>query len=170
MSEEVEHHIGGFAALSAANSRDIHARTPEKKKQVVDDTIARQVAQPVVTAMPSDARHGAGKSAAAANPLSQDPSDWIDMSSRQLGAEISDIPGDSLRPILQQVREHHPQADLTILRKAYNRAVWQHRLERRRSGEPYIIHPLGVAQILADLGMTPRVVAAGLLHDTVEDT
>lgn len=104
------------------------------------------------------------------DPKSKNPLEWPNMSSRLLGAEIPDTPDDALRPILQSVAEHHPEANLAILRKAYNRAVWQHRNERRRSGEPYIIHPLGVAQILADLGMTPRVVAAGLLHDTVEDT
>ena len=58
----------------------------------------------------------------------------------------------------------------SILARAYRRAVNQHSSQRRKSGEPYIIHPLAVAQILADLGMGPLVVAAGLLHDTVEDT
>ena len=59
---------------------------------------------------------------------------------------------------------------MSILERAYERAVKQHSSQRRKSGEPYIIHPLAVAQILADLGMGPLVVAAGLLHDTVEDT
>lgn len=94
----------------------------------------------------------------------------VDMSARLLGAEITDDPFDPLRPIIQATRNHHPETDLSILRRAYDRAVLQHSSQRRRSGEPYIIHPLAVAQILADLGMTPRVVAAGLLHDTVEDT
>ena len=65
---------------------------------------------------------------------------------------------------------HHPDEDMSILARAYRRAVTQHSSQRRKSGEPYIIHPLAVAQILADLGMGPLVVAAGLLHDTVEDT
>lgn len=93
-----------------------------------------------------------------------------DLSSRLLGAEITDDPFNPLRPILQAVANHHQDADLDMVRRAYNRANYQHRNQRRRSGEPYIIHPLAVAQILADLGMTDRVVAAGLLHDTVEDT
>ena len=59
---------------------------------------------------------------------------------------------------------------MSILDRAYRRAVIQHCTQRRKSGEPYIIHPLAVSQILADLGMGPIVVAAGLLHDTVEDT
>lgn len=91
-------------------------------------------------------------------------------SARILGCEISTDPLDPLQPIVRACRAHHPDADLSILEHAYRRAVWQHRNQRRRSGEPYIIHPLAVAQILADLGMGSLVVAAGLLHDTVEDT
>ena len=89
---------------------------------------------------------------------------------RMLGCEISDDPLKPLLPIMQACRNHHPDEDLSILERAYRRAVIQHSSQRRKSGEPYIIHPLAVAQILADLGMGPLVVAAGLLHDTVEDT
>lgn len=87
-----------------------------------------------------------------------------------LGCEISEDMRDPLRPILQMCKWHHPDESMDILHKAYKRAVKQHTGQRRKSGEPYIIHPLAVAQILADLGMGPIVVAAGLLHDTVEDT
>ncbi|UBZ05345.1 bifunctional (p)ppGpp synthetase/guanosine-3',5'-bis(diphosphate) 3'-pyrophosphohydrolase [Bifidobacterium pseudolongum] len=87
-----------------------------------------------------------------------------------LGCEISENPLDPLLPILSICRQHHPDEDMEILSRAYARAVRQHSSQRRKSGEPYIIHPLAVAQILADLGMGPLVVAAGLLHDTVEDT
>ena len=84
---------------------------------------------------------------------------------RKLGCEIS---ADPLNP-LDPIKSHHPDEDLSILDRAYRRAVIQHSAQRRKSGEPYIIHPLAVSQILADLGMGPIVVAAGLLHDTVED-
>lgn len=87
-----------------------------------------------------------------------------------LGCEISEDMRDPLRPILQMCKWHHLDENMDILHKAYKRAVKQHTGQRRKSGEPYIIHPLAVAQILADLGMGPIVVAAGLLHDTVEDT
>lgn len=93
-----------------------------------------------------------------------------DALARQLGTEISTDPANPLLPIWQSVCYHYPDSDLSILRKAYKRAVIQHSHQQRRSGEPYIIHPIAVAQILADLGMSPKVVAAGLLHDTVEDT
>ncbi|WP_246905088.1 RelA/SpoT family protein [Gardnerella vaginalis] len=88
----------------------------------------------------------------------------------RLGCEISEDSRNPLLPILNMCKWHHPDEDMTILHRAYARAVKQHTGQRRKSGEPYIIHPLAVAQILADLGMGPIVVAAGLLHDTVEDT
>jgi GTP pyrophosphokinase len=89
---------------------------------------------------------------------------------RKLGCEISADPINPLDPIKKVCALHHPAEDLSILDRAYRRAVTQHSSQRRKSGEPYIIHPLAVSQILADLGMGPIVVAAGLLHDTVEDT
>ena len=89
---------------------------------------------------------------------------------RKLGCEISADPLNPLEPIKQVCKAHHPGEDLSILDRAYQRAVIQHSVQRRKSGEPYIIHPLAVSQILADLGMGPIVVVAGLLHDTVEDT
>jgi GTP pyrophosphokinase len=91
-------------------------------------------------------------------------------SARMLGCEISGDPLDPLAPIVRVCSYHHPDGDMEILERAYRRAVRQHSTQRRKSGEPYIIHPLAVSQILADLGMGPIVVAAGLLHDTVEDT
>ncbi|MCI1225223.1 RelA/SpoT family protein [Bifidobacterium sp.] len=93
-----------------------------------------------------------------------------DNSARTLGCEISSDPLDPLAPIVRICFYHHPDEDMEILERAYRRALKQHSAQRRKSGEPYIIHPLAVSQILADLGMGPTVVAAGLLHDTVEDT
>ena len=75
-----------------------------------------------------------------------------------------------LEPLFRLVRTYHPKADLKILEQAYERALYLHRDQRRRSGEPYITHPLAVAMILAELGMTPPTLAAALLHDTIEDT
>jgi GTP pyrophosphokinase len=75
-----------------------------------------------------------------------------------------------LEPLFRVVRTNHPKADLRDVERAYAVAELRHRGQRRKSGEPYITHPLAVAQILADLGMTPPVLAAALLHDTVEDT
>lgn len=77
------------------------------------------------------------------------------LSSRALGCEISTDPINPLEPILQMCELHHPDEDMSILYRAYKRAVVQHSGQRRKSGEPYIIHPLAVSQILADLGMGP---------------
>jgi len=77
---------------------------------------------------------------------------------------------DDLDQLIRTVRTHHPRGDLSIIERAYAVAEKAHRGQKRRSGEPYITHPLAVAQILADLGLGPKAIAAALLHDTVEDT
>lgn len=75
-----------------------------------------------------------------------------------------------LDPLLRTVRETHPKADTALIERAYEVAERCHRHQVRKSGDPYITHPLAVATILAELGMTPLTLAAALLHDTVEDT
>jgi len=75
-----------------------------------------------------------------------------------------------LEPLFRLVRAAHPKADLREVERAYTVADQRHRGQLRKSGEPYITHPLAVAQILADLGMTTPTLVAALLHDTVEDT
>ncbi|MCC2028963.1 bifunctional (p)ppGpp synthetase/guanosine-3',5'-bis(diphosphate) 3'-pyrophosphohydrolase [Microbacterium sp. YMB-B2] len=72
--------------------------------------------------------------------------------------------------LIRSVRVNHPKGDLAIIERAYQVAKDKHEGQRRRSGEPYITHPLAVAQILAEMGLGPRAIAAALLHDTVEDT
>jgi len=75
-----------------------------------------------------------------------------------------------LEPLLRTIKNTHPKADVTVLEKAYQVAEAAHRGQSRRSGDPYITHPLAVTSILAELGMTPPTLCAALLHDTVEDT
>jgi guanosine-3',5'-bis(diphosphate) 3'-pyrophosphohydrolase len=75
-----------------------------------------------------------------------------------------------LEPLGRIVRKYHPKADLRLLERAYETAEYLHREQSRLSGDPYITHPLAVATILAELGMTTPTLAAALLHDTVEDT
>ena len=76
----------------------------------------------------------------------------------------------AVEPLLRAVKATHPKADLTIIERAYAVADTAHRGQTRKSGDAYITHPLAVATILAELGMTPSTIAAALLHDTVEDT
>jgi GTP pyrophosphokinase len=75
-----------------------------------------------------------------------------------------------LEPLAVVHRELHPKADLALLQRAYDVAEEKHREQRRKSGDPYITHPLAVATILAELGMDTTTLVAALLHDTVEDT
>jgi GTP pyrophosphokinase len=75
-----------------------------------------------------------------------------------------------LEPLFAVHRTFHPKADLKLLQRAYETAELAHRGQFRKSGDPFITHPLAVATILADLGMDTTTLVAGLLHDTVEDT
>ncbi len=75
-----------------------------------------------------------------------------------------------LDPLLRSVRANHPKADLALLERAYQVAERAHGPQMRKSGDPYITHPLAVTSILADIGMTEPTLVAALLHDTVEDT
>jgi len=72
--------------------------------------------------------------------------------------------------IQETVQRHHPDADLEILRKAYIFSAVEHKVQVRASGEPYLVHPLEVAAVLAEMRMDPICVAVGLLHDVLEDT
>ena len=72
--------------------------------------------------------------------------------------------------LITRVRKYHPSGDITLIEKAYNVANDAHKGQTRKSGEPYIIHPLYVAIILADLELDKETIVAGLLHDVVEDT
>src|SRR5664280_965573 len=76
----------------------------------------------------------------------------------------------ALEPLLAAVRASHPRADLALIERAYATAERAHFGQLRSSGDAFITHPLAVASILAELGMPPPVLAAALLHDTVEDT
>lgn len=72
--------------------------------------------------------------------------------------------------LIASVNKYHPSTDISMIQKAYEVASEAHKDQKRRSGEPYIIHPLCVAIILADLELDKETIVAGLLHDAVEDT
>ncbi len=79
-------------------------------------------------------------------------------------------PDDLYQELIQRVRKYHPSTDISLIKKAYMTAFEAHKDQKRKSGEPYIIHPLNVAIILADLELDKETIVAGLLHDVVEDT
>jgi guanosine-3',5'-bis(diphosphate) 3'-pyrophosphohydrolase len=80
--------------------------------------------------------------------------------------EVSEV----LEPLIAQHRISHPKADVRLLQRAFDVAARCHAGQRRKSGDPYITHPLAVATILANLGMDTTTLVAALLHDTIEDT
>ena len=79
-------------------------------------------------------------------------------------------PEELYQDLITRVRRYHPSDDISLIERAYKEANDAHKDQARKSGEPYIIHPLCVAIILADLEMDKETIAAGLLHDVVEDT
>ncbi|CAK7280461.1 RelA/SpoT family protein [Streptomyces sp. RM1] len=87
-----------------------------------------------------------------------------------LGPAARDRLPDAIGHVVEAHRAHHPDADLEPLRRAYVLAESSHRGQTRKSGEPYITHPLAVTLILAELGAETTTLTASLLHDTVEDT
>ena len=74
------------------------------------------------------------------------------------------------RDLMKRMQDNRPQDDLSIIKKAYDYSLKHHEGQSRASGEPYLVHPLEVALVLAEMKMDPVAVAAGLLHDSVEDT
>ena len=79
-------------------------------------------------------------------------------------------PEELYRALIARVRKYHPSADISMIEKAYRIGREAHKDQVRKSGEPYIIHPLWVGIILADLEMDKETIVAGMLHDAVEDT
>ena len=89
---------------------------------------------------------------------------------------MMEIPADFTDPeilyekLKKRILQYHPSSDLDLVEKAYKLAYDAHKDQKRKSGEPYIIHPVCVALILADLELDIESIVAGILHDVVEDT
>jgi GTP diphosphokinase / guanosine-3',5'-bis(diphosphate) 3'-diphosphatase len=89
------------------------------------------------------------------------------------GIRRADAAGKSRAPyqfVLDRVKSYHPHADLNLIRRACEFAIAAHRGETRQTGSPFVVHPLRVAYLLAQMNMDEATVAAGALHDTIEDT
>jgi RelA/SpoT family (p)ppGpp synthetase len=89
---------------------------------------------------------------------------------RRGGRALRDADARDLEPVLRAHRAGYPKAKMAPVRRAYEAAELAHRGQSRKSGEPYIIHPIEVTLILAELGMDTATLQAALLHDTIEDT
>jgi guanosine-3',5'-bis(diphosphate) 3'-pyrophosphohydrolase len=131
-----------------------------------------------LTLPPAQGEPAAAVPAAPATPRHRQvsPSEGLPATSRVLsriarfGSGRGGTTSPLLEPLLRSVRVTHPKADLAVLERAFEVAARAHAGQKRKSGDPYITHPVAVSAILAELGMTPPTLAAALLHDTVEDT
>ncbi|WP_269854921.1 RelA/SpoT family protein [Streptomyces sp. RPT161] len=152
--------------LTAGGGNDTSRSAPTSAGKSADGTLART---------PSDA-----SGARTAKPVpgtaparSGGSSNRVRARLARLGVQRSSPYNPVLEPLLRIVRSNDPKIDSSGLRqieRAYQVAERWHRGQKRKSGDPYITHPLAVTTILAELGMDPATLMAGLLHDTVEDT
>ena len=110
------------------------------------------------------------ENAAAAQPQPVLPGVGVRRRLARLGAQRGSGVNPVLEPLIKTIRATHPKADVRIVERAYDVAAYWHRDQKRKSGDPYITHPLAVATILAELGVNTETICAALLHDTVEDT
>ena len=83
--------------------------------------------------------------------------------------KVSNCPYISVEELIERIRRYHPDDDMDLVRRAYAFSEQAHHEQRRKSGDPYFVHPCAVAVILADLMLDATTIAAGLLHDCVED-
>ena len=83
---------------------------------------------------------------------------------------MSEIKEMGIKDIIAEMKKHNKKADAKLIMKAYNYALDHHGDQKRKSGEPYIIHPLQVAYILSTLGLDDATICAALMHDLAEDT
>ena len=100
----------------------------------------------------------------------EDKSELVIDDGRIESIEEFQTPEQLYEELILRVRKYHPSADISLIQKAYQVASQAHKGQVRKSGEPYIIHPLCVSIILADLELDKETIVAGLLHDVVEDT
>ncbi|MFF3459385.1 RelA/SpoT family protein [Streptomyces sp. NPDC002730] len=151
----VPERANGAAPVSAAKA------TPAAKAMPAD--------KPMPAAKPTPA----GKHTPASVPRTGGSSNRVRARLARLGVQRSSPYNPVLEPLLRIVRSNDPKIETSTLRqveRAYQVAERWHRGQKRKSGDPYITHPLAVTTILAELGMDPATLMAGLLHDTVEDT
>jgi guanosine-3',5'-bis(diphosphate) 3'-pyrophosphohydrolase len=137
-------------------------RTVDEATTAVDEPAPVEVSEPVAEAPMAEARH--------AEPIGNQSARRMRTRLARIGTGRSSSANPMLEPLFRVVRANHPKADLALLERAYVIAERMHGDQMRKSGDPYITHPLAVTTILAEIGMTEPTLVAALLHDTVEDT
>ncbi|MFI5686195.1 RelA/SpoT family protein [Streptomyces sp. NPDC051636] len=153
-------------AQSAPVEKSAEAARP-KPSPTLDSARAGGPGSPERPAQPPAVRQPAGQ------PARSGSSNRVRARLARLGVQRANPYNPVLEPLLRIVRSNDPKIETATLRqieRAYQVAERWHRGQKRKSGDPYITHPLAVTTILAELGMDPATLMAGLLHDTVEDT
>lgn len=160
----------GAAAKPAPSAKNAAKGRAERAQSAPAD---KAVEQPRPTPSPSGRPASASGRPAAGQPARSGSSNRVRARLARLGVQRSNPYNPVLEPLLRIVRSNDPKIETSTLRqieRAYQVAERWHRGQKRKSGDPYITHPLAVTTILAELGMDPATLMAGLLHDTVEDT
>ena len=154
--------------LEGAADRDADEAAPKRPDTLGDSAPDDADGVPAAVAEASDADTEDTESESA-GPISAPASRRMRARLARLGAQRTQV-NPVLEALFRVVRTTHPKADLRLIERAYDTAERHHRGQLRKSGDPFITHPLAVTTILAELGMTPPTLCAALLHDTVEDT
>ncbi|MER6090513.1 RelA/SpoT family protein [Streptomyces bluensis] len=160
----------GAAAKPAPSAKNA-AQGPVERAQPAP--VDKSAEQPRPKPSPSGRPASTPARPAAGQPARSGSSNRVRARLARLGVQRSNPYNPVLEPLLRIVRSNDPKIETSTLRqieRAYQVAERWHRGQKRKSGDPYITHPLAVTTILAELGMDPATLMAGLLHDTVEDT
>jgi GTP pyrophosphokinase len=164
----------GAAATPAPSAKNAAQGSVEHAQSAPVDKSAEQPRpKPAAPERPAPASTPAAVRPPAGQPARSGSSNRVRARLARLGVQRSNPYNPVLEPLLRIVRSNDPKIETATLRKietAYQVAERWHRGQKRKSGDPYITHPLAVTTILAELGMDPATLMAGLLHDTVEDT
>ncbi len=159
-----------------ASAPPVPSRPGQNNPHTTDETPAgaREIVgmgeQSPVGTIPSDTSGGAASTAEQQTGDAATGQSFAGAASATVSSEATSALEQQFEHLLRTVERNRPNDDLDLIRRAWAFCMHQHRGQKRASGEPYIIHPLEVCQILADLKMDSTAIAAGLLHDAVEDT
>lgn len=181
MPDEAQHLTAAKPESASAPAAKPAPNAPHAKNDsrgTVEHAQSAPVDKPAEQARPKPAPPERPVNTPAARPSAGQParsgsSNRVRARLARLGVQRSNPYNPVLEPLLRIVRSNDPKIETATLRqieKAYQVAERWHRGQKRKSGDPYITHPLAVTTILAELGMDPATLMAGLLHDTVEDT
>ncbi|MFH9588791.1 GTP pyrophosphokinase [Streptomyces luteogriseus] len=175
MPDEAQHLTAAKPESASAAAAKPAPNAPHAKNDTrgpVEHAQAAPVDKPAEQARPKPTLPPAVRQSAG-QPARSGSSNRVRARLARLGVQRANPYNPVLEPLLRIVRSNDPKIETATLRqieRAYQVAERWHRGQKRKSGDPYITHPLAVTTILAELGMDPATLMAGLLHDTVEDT